>query len=73
MWMCHIGKVKADSVVMAVILNFSLRQVGSIVGDDAMWDAESYHSVLDKLKGSFVIKLSNGLRFNPLHEFIDRY
>jgi hypothetical protein len=71
--MCHIGKVKADSVVMAVILNFSLRQVGSIVGDDAMWDTESYHNVLDKLKGSFVIKLSNGLSFNPLHEFVDRY
>jgi hypothetical protein len=47
--MCHRCKVKADPVVMAVLFNFSLRQVGSIVGDDAMWDAKSYHNVLDKL------------------------
>jgi hypothetical protein len=47
--MRHRWKVKADSVVMAVFLNFSLRQVGAIVGDDAMWDTKSYHNVLGKL------------------------
>jgi hypothetical protein len=47
--MCHRCQVKADSVVMAVFFNFSLRQVSAIVGDDAMWDAESDHNVLDKL------------------------
>jgi hypothetical protein len=48
--MCHRCKVKADSVVMAVFFNFSLRQVSAIVSDDAMWDAESYHNVLDKFR-----------------------
>jgi hypothetical protein len=47
--MCHGCKVNADSVVMAIFLNFSLRQIGAIVGDDAMWDTKSYHNVLDKL------------------------
>jgi hypothetical protein len=46
--MCHRCKVKEDSVVMAVFFNFSLRLVSAVVGDDAMWDAESYHNVLDK-------------------------
>jgi hypothetical protein len=46
--MRHRCKVKADSIVMAVFFNLPLRQVSSIVGDDAMWDAESYHNVLDK-------------------------
>jgi hypothetical protein len=32
----------------AVHFNFSLRQVGAIVGDDAMCYAKSYHNVLDK-------------------------
>jgi hypothetical protein len=35
--------------MMAVLFNFSLRQVSAIVGDDAMWDAESDHNVLDEL------------------------
>jgi hypothetical protein len=46
--MHHRCKVKADAIVMAVFFNFSLRQVGTIVGDDAMWDTKSYHNVLDK-------------------------
>jgi hypothetical protein len=46
--MCHICKVKADSVVMAVFFNFSLRQVRAIIGDDAMWDAKSHHNVFKK-------------------------
>jgi hypothetical protein len=46
--MYHKCKVKAGSVVMAVFFNFSLRQVSVVVGDDAMWDAESYHNFLDK-------------------------
>jgi hypothetical protein len=46
--MRHRCKVKADSIVMAVFFNLSLRQVGAIVGDDAMWDTKSYHNVLDK-------------------------
>jgi hypothetical protein len=46
--MRHRCKVKADFVVMAVFFNFSLRQVSAIAGDDAMWDAESNHNVLDK-------------------------
>jgi hypothetical protein len=41
--MCHRCKVKADSVVMAVLLNFPLGQVRAIAGDDAMWDTKSYH------------------------------
>jgi hypothetical protein len=45
----HICEVKEDSVVMAVFFNLSLRQVGVIVGDVAMWDTKSYHNVLDKL------------------------
>jgi hypothetical protein len=44
-----------------------------IVGDDAMWDAKSYHNVLDKFQGSFAIKLSDGLSFYPLREFVNRY
>jgi hypothetical protein len=47
--MRHRCKVKADPVVMAVLFNFSLRQVGAIVGDDAIWVTKSYHNVLDKL------------------------
>jgi hypothetical protein len=47
--MCHRYKVKADSTMMAVLFNFSLRQVGAIVGDDAMWDTKSNHNVLDEL------------------------
>jgi hypothetical protein len=58
---------------MAVFFNFSLRQVSAIVGDDAMWDAESDHNVLDKLLGSFAIKLSDGLSLHPLCEFVYRY
>jgi hypothetical protein len=46
--MCHRCQVKADSVVMAVFFNFSLRQVSVVVGDDAMWDAKSNHNVLKK-------------------------
>jgi hypothetical protein len=48
LWMRHRCQVKVDSVVLAVLFNFSLRQVSAIVGDDAMWDAESDHNVLDK-------------------------
>jgi hypothetical protein len=44
-----------------------------IVGDDAMWDAESNHNVLDKFEGSFAIKFSDGLSFHPLREFVYRY
>jgi hypothetical protein len=58
---------------MAIFFNFSLRQVRAIVGDDVMWDTKSYHNVLDKFKGSFSIKFSEGLSFNPLREFVDRY
>jgi hypothetical protein len=47
--MCHRCQVKEDSIVMAVLFNLSLRQVSAVVGDDAMWDAESNHNVLDKL------------------------
>jgi hypothetical protein len=46
--MRHRCQVKADVVVMAVLFNFSLRQVSAIVGDDAMWDTESDHNVLDE-------------------------
>jgi hypothetical protein len=58
---------------MAVFFNFSLRQVSVVVGDDAMWDAESNQNVLDKFKGGFAIKLSDGLSFHPLCEFVYRY
>jgi hypothetical protein len=34
--MYHICKVKADSIVMAVLFDLSLRQVATIVGDDVM-------------------------------------
>jgi hypothetical protein len=34
--MSHICKVKADPIVMAVLFDFSLRQVGAVVGDDAI-------------------------------------
>jgi hypothetical protein len=71
--MCHRCKVKADSVVMEVFFNFSLRQVRAIVGDDAMWDAKSYHNVLDKFYGSFAIEFSDGLSFYLLREFVNRY
>jgi hypothetical protein len=47
--MRHRCKVKEDSIVMAVLFNFSLRQIGAIIGDDAMWDTKSHHNVLDKL------------------------
>jgi hypothetical protein len=47
MW--HRCKVEADPIVMAVLFNFSLRQIGAIVGDDAMWDTKFHHNVLDKL------------------------
>jgi hypothetical protein len=46
--MCHRCKVKVDSIVKAVFFNFSLREVSAIVADDAMWDAESDHNVLDE-------------------------
>jgi hypothetical protein len=39
--MSHICKVKTDPIVMAVLFDFSLRQVGAVVGDDAMWDTDT--------------------------------
>jgi hypothetical protein len=46
--MCHRCQVEADSIVMAVFFDFSLRQVSDVVGNYAMWDAESDHNVLDE-------------------------
>jgi hypothetical protein len=71
--MRHRCQVKADSVVMAVLFNFSLRQLSAIVGDDAMWDAKSDHNVLDEFQGGFAMKFSDGLSFHPLREFVYRY
>jgi ribulose 1,5-bisphosphate synthetase/thiazole synthase len=61
--MCHRCKVKADSVVMAVHFNFFLRQVSAVVGNDAMWDAESNHNVFENfravLPSSFLMGLAS--------------
>jgi hypothetical protein len=47
--MRHRSKVKPDPNVIAVFLQFSVREVRAIISDDAMWDAESHHEAANKL------------------------
>jgi hypothetical protein len=59
--MCHRFKVKADSVVMAILFNLFLRQLAAIVGEDATWDTKSYHNVFQFFKAVLLSSFLMGL------------
>ena len=71
--MSHGRYIKPDVLSLAELLHLTFRKVRTIICDDAMWETETKNNLFEKLNRRGCITFTDGLRFNPFGELVNRH
>ena len=72
-WMSDRGPVDPDAVSITEVQELLPSEVSPIVSDDAVRNAEPVDDVEEEFDRLFRANVGDGLRLNPLGEFVHRY
>ena len=65
------GEAQLDAHVVAVIPKEIVGELGFVVGNDSIWNAETCHQIVDKLECLVLVGLHDCSCLQPLRELVD--
>ena len=73
MWVSDRGPVDSDAVSITEVQELLPGEIGHVVSDDAVGNAEPVDDVEEEFDRFFRAEVGDGLSFYPLGEFVDCY
>ena len=67
------GEAQLDAHVVAVIPKEIAGELGSVIGDDPIRNAESCHQILDELERRILVGFHDRSCLRPLCQLVDRH
>ena len=67
------GEAQLDAHVVAVVPKKFAGELGSIIGDDPIWNTKPCHQILDELERRVLVGFHDCSCLGPLRELVDRH